>query len=57
MRSRILVAEPLAAESLALLRERHTVDERPGLSRPDLLSAIPDDDALIVRSQVAVTPS
>ena len=54
MPSRILVAEPLAAEGLALLRERHTIDERPGLSRPDLLSAIPDYDALIVRSQVAV---
>ncbi len=51
---RILVAEPLAAEGIAVLRERHDVDERAGLSRDEYLAIIPDYDALVVRSQVQV---
>jgi D-3-phosphoglycerate dehydrogenase len=51
---RILVAEQLAAEGLAVLRERHDVDERIGLSRDDYLAILPDYDALMVRSQVQV---
>ena len=51
---RILVAEPIAAEGVALLRAGHEVDERPGLSRDELCSIMPDYDALIVRSQVKV---
>jgi D-3-phosphoglycerate dehydrogenase len=51
---RILVAEPLADEGIALLRAQHDVDERPGLSREELLALLPDYDALVVRSQVQV---
>ena len=51
---RILVAEPLAAEGVALLRAQHDVDDRPGLPRDELLAALPDYDALVVRSQVQV---
>lgn len=53
-RMRILVAESLAEEGLALLRPTHDVDVRTGLSRADLLAALPDYDALLVRSQVQV---
>jgi len=51
---RILVAEPLAAEGVDLLRAQHDVDDRPGLPRDELLAALPDYDALVVRSQVQV---
>jgi len=49
---RILVAEQLAPEGLALLRAAHQVDELVGVSRERLLAAIPEYDALVVRSQV-----
>jgi D-3-phosphoglycerate dehydrogenase / 2-oxoglutarate reductase len=51
---RILIAEPLAAEGVDLLRAQHDVDDRPGLPREELLAALPDFDALVVRSQVQV---
>ena len=53
-RARILVAEPLAEEGLALLRAAHEVDERVGIPREELLAILPDYDALLVRSQVQV---
>jgi len=51
---RVLIAEPLAAEGVELLRTRHEVDERPGLGRAELCAAMPAYDALVVRSQVKV---
>lgn len=51
---RILVAEPLAEEGLTVLRADHEVDLRTGLSRGELLAALPGYDALMVRSQVQV---
>jgi D-3-phosphoglycerate dehydrogenase len=51
---RILVAEPIAAEGIAILRTDHEVDERPGLSPEDLRTILPDYDALVVRSQIQV---
>lgn len=51
---RILVAEPIAAEGVELLRASHEVDERPGLAHDELCAILPDYDALIVRSQVQV---
>jgi D-3-phosphoglycerate dehydrogenase / 2-oxoglutarate reductase len=51
---RILVAEPVAHEGMDLLRERHEVDERPGLSPDQLVEILPEYDALVVRSQVKV---
>jgi len=53
-RSRILVAEALAEEGLALLRPHHDVDVRVGLAREELLRILPEYDALLVRSQVQV---
>jgi D-3-phosphoglycerate dehydrogenase len=51
---KILVAEPLAEEGLALLRAEHGVDTVSGLTRSELLARLPDYDALIVRSGVKV---
>jgi D-3-phosphoglycerate dehydrogenase len=49
---RVLVAEKLAPEGVELLRAQHDVDVRLGLSRDELLAALPDYDALLVRSGV-----
>jgi D-3-phosphoglycerate dehydrogenase len=49
---RILVAEPVAAEGLDILRERHDVDVRTGLAPEELRAIIGEYDALVVRSQV-----
>ena len=51
---RVLVAEPIASEGVALLRGSHEVDERAGLARDELCAILGDYDALIVRSQVKV---
>ncbi|HET9457321.1 MAG TPA: phosphoglycerate dehydrogenase [Candidatus Limnocylindrales bacterium] len=51
---RILVAEPIAPEGVAILRADHEVDERPGLSREELCAILLEYDALVVRSQVKV---
>ena len=51
---RILVAEKVAPEGLALLRERHEVDERIGLDPADYRAILAEYDALVVRSQVQV---
>jgi D-3-phosphoglycerate dehydrogenase len=49
---RVLVAEKLALEGVELLRSKHDVDVRVGLSREELLAALPDYEALLVRSGV-----
>jgi D-3-phosphoglycerate dehydrogenase len=51
---RILVAEPIAPEGVAILGADHEVDERIGLSREELCAILQDYDALVVRSQVKV---
>ncbi len=51
---RVLVAEPLAEEGIELLRAGHEVDVRTDLDRDGFLGALPDYDALLVRSQVQV---
>jgi D-3-phosphoglycerate dehydrogenase len=51
---KVLVAEPLAEEGLALLREQHQVDVRLDLTRDNFLAALPGYEALLVRSQVKV---
>ena len=51
---RILVAEPLAADGLAILRDSADVDAPSGLSRAELLEAAADCQALIVRSGTQV---
>jgi D-3-phosphoglycerate dehydrogenase len=52
--ARILVAEPLAEEGVAILRSAHEVDVKTGLPREELLRILPEYDALLVRSQVKV---
>ena len=47
-----MVAEKLAIEGIDLLRAEHDVDVRVGMSREGFLAALPDYDALIVRSGV-----
>ncbi len=54
---RVLVAEPIAPEGVAILRAAHDVDERPGLSRDELCAILGEYDALVVRSQVQVDAS
>ena len=51
-RVRILVVEPLAGEGIELLRAHHEVDEKLGLPREEIISILPEYDALVVRSQV-----
>lgn len=54
--SRVLVTEPIAASGLEALRAAgHEVEEREGLSVPELLDAVKGAAALIVRSETQVT--
>ncbi|MEE9202122.1 MAG: phosphoglycerate dehydrogenase [Dehalococcoidia bacterium] len=53
-KARVLVAEPLAPEGVDILREQTQVDEHLDLDRARLLEAVPEYDALIVRSQTRV---
>ncbi|MGZ3675406.1 MAG: phosphoglycerate dehydrogenase, partial [Ktedonobacterales bacterium] len=54
-RARILVADPIATEGVAILREIAEVDERHGLSAENLKEMIGRYDALVVRSETKVT--
>ena len=49
---KVLVAEKLAPEGVALLQEDHDVDVRLGMSREEYLEALPQYEALLVRSGV-----
>lgn len=52
---RVLVADPIAQDGVAILREVADVDVRTGLPSEELLRAIPEYDALVVRSETKVT--
>ncbi len=54
-RPRVLVADPIAAEGVEILRGFAEVDERYGLGADGLLAAIPAYDGLVVRSETKVT--
>ncbi len=54
-RPRILVADPIASEGMELLQRFASVDARHGLTTADLIAAIPNYDALLVRSETRVT--
>ena len=54
-RPRVLVADPIAAEGVALLRGVAEVDERRGPAPEQLAAMIGDYDALVVRSETRVT--
>jgi D-3-phosphoglycerate dehydrogenase len=53
--NRILVADPIAQDGIAILEREAQVDVRTGLPPADLLSIIGDYDALVVRSETKVT--
>ncbi len=53
--SKVLVADPIAPEGIALLRRHAQVDVRTGLGEADLCGLIADYDALVVRSETQVT--
>lgn len=57
MPPKVLVPEKLSPDGLALLRQSLDVDERKGLSPEDLISIIPEYDALVIRSETKVTAS
>ncbi len=52
---RVLVADPLAEDGLVRLRQASQVEVRTGLTEAELVAAIGDFDALVVRSQTKVT--
>lgn len=56
-RPKVLIPEKVSPDGLALLKATLDVHERKGLSPDDLLSLIPEYDALIVRSETKVTAS
>lgn len=55
MSYRILVSDPLAEEGVDILRKELTVDVKTDLSEDELVSIIPNYDALLVRSGTEVT--
>lgn len=54
-RPRVLIADPVAPEGIELLRRVAEVDVRTGLPQDSLIAAIPEYDALVVRSETKVT--
>ncbi len=55
LKAKILVSDILSDEGLSILKEKHTVDVRAGLSEEELISIVSDYDAMIVRSETIVT--
>src|SRR6185312_13410306 len=55
MTNRILVADPIAADGIAILQGAGEVDVRTGLAASELIAAIGAYDALVVRSETKVT--
>ncbi|PKS11514.1 hypothetical protein jhhlp_003279 [Lomentospora prolificans] len=51
---RVLVPEKVSPDGLAMLQDKFQVDIRMGLSPDELLTVIPDYEALIVRSETKV---
>jgi D-3-phosphoglycerate dehydrogenase / 2-oxoglutarate reductase len=51
---KVLISDPLAEAGIQRLREHAEVDYRPGITRADLLDAIPPYDALVIRSATVV---
>jgi D-3-phosphoglycerate dehydrogenase len=57
MTSRVLVADPIADDGIAVLSQFAEVDVRIGLSPDELAATIASYDALVVRSETKVTAS
>jgi D-3-phosphoglycerate dehydrogenase len=56
-RPKVLVPEKLSPDGLTLLRKTLDVDEKKGLSPDELISIIPEYEAVLVRSETKVTAS
>jgi len=54
-RPRVLVADPIADEGIAMLRDFATVDQQRGLSESQLTAIIGGYDAVVVRSETRIT--
>lgn len=52
---KVLVADPIAADGVEILREGAEVDVKTGLSNSELLSIVGEYEALVVRSETKVT--
>jgi D-3-phosphoglycerate dehydrogenase len=52
---KILIADPIAQEGIDALRAHAEVDIRTGLSQDELIAAIGDYDAIVVRSETKVS--
>ncbi len=53
--SRILIADPIAQDGIDILKQEADVDVKTGMAPDELISVIPDYDALVVRSETRVT--
>ena len=53
---KILVADPIAQDGIDILQREADVDVRTGMSPGELIAAIGEYDALVVRSETKVTP-
>ena len=53
--ARILIADTLAQQGIDMLSKQHDVEVRTGLSEDELVEAVADINALVVRSQTQVT--
>jgi D-3-phosphoglycerate dehydrogenase len=52
---RILITDGLGENGQSILRASATVDDRPGISAADLLKAVGDYDALVIRGRSRIT--
>ena len=55
--ARVLVSDPIASEGIELLNTRTDVKVKTGLKPEELVEAIENYDALVVRSETKVTPN
>ena len=55
--ARVLISDPIAAEGVELLNSRTDVKVKTGLKPEELIDAIGNYDALVVRSETKVTPA
>lgn len=54
--SRILITDGLGENGLSILRAAATVDDKSGISAADLVSAVGEYDALVIRGRTRLTP-
>ena len=55
MSHRVLITDPIAADGVEILQRHLDVDQRIGLNGQELLDAVGEYDALVVRSETKVT--